>query len=409
LVEDWRRPGSVVNVNRNPFCLIQTETPKVADFRVGASEMRLVEFTSDAPVAAHVEGTVTFNEQGMIEADVRCDSDHAIHNPFVWVNGAKCNLVANQEADGTHYRTNSPQFPMPAAAHSGGTGAPMGMARYGNEPLKPDLPSFRDSYVVRLFSAKGTGGVYAEQDIQMNSTIGPVFGGWIQGANLTQVRADRPLENATSETLLLADVSVGADSRTGLSVMPLGIWPDNVAVAYGNGQFALALGATGRCYVGIPQEILDSETGEILVSLISFALPEGGYQLALDGDGRPVQAERVEDGQRGDLIHVFHVAEWRERLVDPAALGIDVEELQRRAQMQGAMAMQAQRGGRGVVSMPKPPAVLGEPVKYLTLALTAPPSPDWRVAGQPVDVFSLGAEVVVLETVRDSKEDLPWH
>ncbi len=407
LVEDWRRPGSVVNVNRTPFCLVQTEPPKVAEFRVGASEMRLVQFNSDAPVAAHVHGMVTFNEQGMLEADIRCDTDFTIQSPFVWVNGGRCNLVASQEADGTHYRTNTPWLPMPGASVLDGQ---MGMGRYANEPVKPDQATFRDNYMVRLFAEAGSGGVYAQQDMRMNATIGPLFGGWIQKADLTQVKANRPLEEATNETLLLADVNVAGNSRTAFKSAPLGICSDDAPTDFGQGRFGLAPGQSARVFVGIPQEVLDSGTGEVRVIVTDFVGYGVAYGLAFGEPSQAVTATMVAPGPAGLPRFEYALANWRDHLVEPSDMDSKAKGHFAEAAAQAAWVSAASRASRvATVDAREAPGVLGDPAKFLVLDLTAPPARGGRQGAQEVSMFSLQAEVVVFEKAQDTKGAFTWH
>ena len=408
LVEDWRRPGSVVNVNRNPFYLVQAETPKVTAFRVGASEMRLVQFNSDAPVAAHVEGTVTFNEQGMLEADIRCDSDFEIRHPFVWVDGGRCNLVASQEADGTHYRTNTPWLPMPGASFLDGQ---RGMGRYGNEPVKPDRATFRDNYMARLFTQTGSGGVYAQQDIRMNTTIGPLFGGWIQKAGLTQVRANRPLDEATNETLLLADVCVAGDSRTVVRLAPLGVYTGFAPIEYGQGRYGLPPGASAQVFVGFPQEILDADTGEVRVTVNDITGQGVAYGLALDEQSQALMPGVEASGPAGMPRFTYSLPNWRDHLVGPSDMDSSAFERFREATaVQGAQAAAASPGSRVVtVDGREVPGILGDPVRLLVLNLRAP-LPQRDPQGAPgVSMFSLQAEVVIFKTTSNAKEALTWH
>jgi len=194
-----------------PFYLTQGPSPRIDDFMVGASELRLVQVHTETQAPGGIEGSLTFDEGGFHGTLVN-NTGFVLLDPFVMVGGRR--YPAQTTKEGIVVKTQAPVSDRRSAAGAAtfSRRRPRGMQEWRTRPPKSgkqaqrrwenqERKSLYDAFLSQLFAADAF-------DAAPNERLGPFLVAWVKGGPLGMVQMEEPAENESGATILVADIDV---------------------------------------------------------------------------------------------------------------------------------------------------------------------------------------------------------
>jgi len=307
---------SVVGRAERAFYLIQGEEsgkPRVAGFRLGASSMRLLQVLADVTVPGGVDGTITLKEGNALDVDLINNTGFTLSNPFLYFEGASYPL----SAQGKNFKTTIEGMIEPNMVMNQGFGG-FGMrrpSRFGNDfSASSNIESFRakaansirQGFPSELFTVNMGyyGQQYGRQTIddpsqyRPNVDLGPFLCGWVvKDTPVAPITPDTDAKRTITETFVVADVNVTRGNVVRLEKRSLDVMPalSNTSDSSGSRNFApgplgpaatrLACDDTFRGFIVLPADILETDAGDLTITLTFSSIHE--HELELLPEGAP--------------------------------------------------------------------------------------------------------------------------
>lgn len=175
------------------FTFVYDSPPRIEDFQVGASVMRVFEVESDYESEGAVEGELVWDEEGL-HGTLTNRSGFVLQNPFLLIEGRRISVQVGEETievDIDPQRLEQQDYMFDRARS--------GYYPYGYRAA--DVNTVKQQFLDNLISRP-------EFDEVIDPQLGPYLCGWITGLTPDAVRADEPMKRQISHALLVADIDV---------------------------------------------------------------------------------------------------------------------------------------------------------------------------------------------------------
>lgn len=406
---------SIVGRADRAFYLIEgeeSEKPRVAGFRLGASSMRLLQVHADVAVPGGVDGTITLKEGNALDVDLVNNTGFTLSNPFLYFEGSSYPL----SAQGKNFKTTIEGTIEPnMVMNQGFTAFSMRRrgSRFGDDfSTSSNIESFRSQAANRirqgfpneLFTVNM--GYYGQQygrqmiddpsQYRPNVDVGPFLCGWVvKDTPVAAITPDTDAKRTITETFVVADVNISRGNVVRFERRSLDVMPDlsNANNSPGSRNFApgplgpaatrLACDETFRGFIVLPTDVLEADAGDLTITLAFSSIHEHQLELLPEGapdtwpaDHRLPTAPQTAPRGRGMETVTYRLPAndengkpgWRSLLKD--AVGQELEiALQRYREQQAAM-----RGAPFVMQRGGAPGIPVAPPRA-TSAVT-PPQPE---------------------------------
>ncbi len=263
--------------NERPFYLVESDTPRVEGFQVGASEVRLLHLESDLETSGGVDGQIELLDGGQVKADLVNNTGYALKNAFVFVDGQTfpAKVSGNRcTVDARNYRVLdgivAPNFQYTGSNYYGGT-------RYARdtsvEQLRNQaLASFRKEFPNELLTKSAFNYYWYGGGRPYNTEAGPFLCGWVDGPCLSTADAGPRAKQTIGETFFMADVDVVRHVQTAVWVsLPVCADATNISGRYESIGGEPAPTYIGNCkdpirvYIPFTSEILERAPKSLIV------------------------------------------------------------------------------------------------------------------------------------------------
>ena len=335
-----------------PFFLNEDAEPTVSGFKVGASELRLVEVHTETRVTGGVEGSLALSDEGLsgvLTNQTGCKLTDAsillngvmhatrIEDAKIVVESKKPQPAVSQEppaADPRLARLRSRQ------GFNSRSGVTMPPGRGDEDALRSweerERKALRSAFLDKLFARD----VF---EAGVDTQLGPFLVAWVEGGPLGALEPETPIEEQYGATVLVADIDVTApeenwENYRGLSVRieadPWGYYPKPGTYAWHSGAYqAAGPGGRGRrgglsrlttlsADIQLPANILRMEPKEMIVR-VSVTMG-GGTNVVFEPKGvGPDWAQKHRADVNQDYIQeegvfrftsTYRIEDWRKYL-----------------------------------------------------------------------------------------------
>ena len=435
----WRRRNTMRS-GRQPFYLVQDRESRVERFRVGASEMRLIQVETEEFVPGGVDGQIEMLDDETVRVDLVNNTGFTLKEAKLYLDGQWFAL----KPDGNRYVADlrgysqrkgilGPEAPIDRDVYSRGLygrGGPRlgstsadGRATAIEQFRKRALGVFRKDLPNVLLSKEHLER-YAE-GVSLDQELGPFLVGWADGSALGTASTREETEEATGETLLIADIDAKRAPKMRYAWRDLLAFPDPEASTptheWGltslTSSFVFRGKDTPRVYIGIPQDVLDRDPCELIVKLNASSLH--GEEVVFAPEGAPddwpakhkLEEPGPEDGRssyrrRGGERAFYEIDNWKDRLVD-----WDETAGKALAEFQAAHKQLSRNVGRNWPAAEEDSsAEFARPVRLLTCVVRRADGPDTTPRGnQPVNEVRISARVRISADRPDYGEETQWQ
>ena len=279
---------------RQPCEFIQTSPPRIEQFGIGASEMRLLQTERDMTIPGGIEGSLTLDENGLHGSLVNA-TGMDVRSPFLLYNGGRFPL--RPRTDTWEVSITPPQLNRPPQTDGEHRNPYYGYGRtISAEELK------------RTFTQT----LFANPEFSVSEAdraMGPYLCGWVQGLGADNVLFDEPIRTRFSERFLVADVVVQAGGRPVKTWQSLNVTADGQPLAqrvnpgmpaYYPGQPPVnlqSLSVDKGAYVEIhlPRGLAESDQGDVEIEVFSQVQNVAGEVVLMPVRGAQGWAEESVD------------------------------------------------------------------------------------------------------------------
>ena len=213
----WRAGYRVREVR--PFYLNQTASPRIEQFMVGASELRLVEVHTEVDVPGAIEGTLQL-EEGTLNGALRNNTGFALRDPFVLLEGSRHPVTVEGDRLVVEAQASRPErpegFTRTRAAMRRGPGGRSVDTDAFDAWQEQERRNLHGAFVDRLFAEDAF-------DLTPRVQLGPFLVAWVENGPLGTVRLEETVDVARGATLLVADIDVRREEgrRVAFQALPV--------------------------------------------------------------------------------------------------------------------------------------------------------------------------------------------
>lgn len=199
------------------FRVVQGEQPRIEDFRVGASELRLARIESEVETSGGIEGELRIDSGGL-KGTLRNATGHRLTRAWLLFSGHLFSVDAKNDTIDINIQPT--QFQQgPTSTRYGTRHRNMDYGRYGGAGEDAALRMLMELFPAQLFlddSASSYTSISwrrGENGASLRTDVGPLLCGWSDGVPSGMVRVDGDVRPALAKTFIVADVTLtSADS-----------------------------------------------------------------------------------------------------------------------------------------------------------------------------------------------------